>query len=516
MTGLLPLLGFAFLLTPPPEVAGESVQVLEVEVEVEVFDREGQPVPGLSAADFRVRDEGQVRPIVRFEPWEEAAFRERFEEPTASPSGLRRGRHLLLLFDLTYTNPLQLQRARQALKDWVLHVIPPADYVAVAAVSMEQGSRWLAGFSRDRAQTARAIDGVSLDRLAEDRALDPLRLLVVPPSSVELSTGSAASREGLREEIASIGGEVAEIEAELAAREARRYEAQRVEVWARAVRGLLERLAVLPVRKHVLLVSEGFDARLFQGREQTALDEAQQDANRSAAGQFWRIDPEERFGSSPVLDALYGLVQAARRGNSVLYSLDPGGLRAFGETQRFGRSRGADSLFYLAQETGGELLLGLERALERVAQRARGSYHLAFRADEVPANGAFRRLRVELIGRRGLKVIHRPGWYAPRPFAELHPFERELLAADRIVRAEGGPRGLSVSLAAPAFYGGKEAAYVPVLVEVPTSFSGGRVPEFELFVYALDGRTGTISSFSLAAVALARSASLPAGLEVLR
>ncbi len=486
---ILAVLASGLLAAGPPEVSGDPVQVLEVEVEVEVVDRDGHPVPGLKASDFRVSDEGKVRPIVHFQS------RAANGGLRAAPSGDRLilsekvGRHLLLLFDLSYTNPLQLQRARQAARDWILTALPPEDLVAVAVVSVEQGVRWLAGFSRDRAQTARAIDGISLDRLGELMALDPLRLLLAPLAGVEAAVTTPSTRDGLREEIASIGGEVAEIEAEMASREARRFEAQRVERWSRVLGDLFERLAVLPMRKHVFLVSEGFDARLLQGREESALEEAQREADRGAAGQFWRVDLEERFGSAPVLKAADELVRSLRRADAVLHALDPAGLRAFGETQRFGRSRGSDSLLYLARETGGELLSGtnnLGGELGRVLARTEGSYLLTFRADDVASNGAFRKLRIELPGRRGLKVLHRPGWFAPRPFAALHPFERELLAADRIVRGEEAG-ALSVAVAAPAFFAGTDSAYVPVLVEIQNGAVGRlRQTEFDLFVYVLD------------------------------
>lgn len=487
------------LLSLPAEAARrkpveERIQVVEVELEVEVLDREGRPVPDLGASDFRVLDEGRERPIVRFEGG--SASREevgRDERPAATVADARPGRHFLFLFDLSYSSPLHLQRARLAARELVLRALPPEDFVAVAALSVEQGARWLAGFSRDRAQTVRAIDGLSLDRLGARSALDPLRLLVVPPSSVQATVASVPAQDTLREEIAQIGGEVAEIEAEMAAREARRFEGQRVELWSRGLGELAERLAVLPARKQVVLFSEGFDARLLLGREETAHAEAQVDVDRGAAGQFWRIDNEERFGSSPVLQAVSALVTALRRADCVVHALDPGGLRAFGEAQRFGRSRGSDALFYLSRETGGSLLAETNEmtdAFARILERTAVRYRLAFRADDVRADGAYRRLRVEVPGRRGLRVVHRPGWFAPRPFPELHPFERELLAADGIVRGAGAET-LKLAVAAPAFFAGEAAAYVPLLLEVEDPSPGSsRAREFELFAYVLDENGG--------------------------
>ncbi|MCM2270881.1 MAG: hypothetical protein NDJ75_12325, partial [Thermoanaerobaculia bacterium] len=136
------------------------VDVVEVEVPVEVRDRDGQPVRGLVAADFEIYDEGARREVTRFDVIDLApSAPEGVGEAPAAPAATPiRPRYLLVLFDLTFSNPIAIGRARTAAKEVVLASLHPSDLVAVATYSVELGPRLLVTFTPDRAQVARAID----------------------------------------------------------------------------------------------------------------------------------------------------------------------------------------------------------------------------------------------------------------------------------------------------------------------------------------------------------------------
>jgi VWFA-related protein len=51
--------------TPAPHL-GESIEVSIVNVDVVVTDRDGRPVPGLTARDFEVRENGKLQPVTNF------------------------------------------------------------------------------------------------------------------------------------------------------------------------------------------------------------------------------------------------------------------------------------------------------------------------------------------------------------------------------------------------------------------------------------------------------------------
>ena len=83
----------------------ETTQVLEVQVPVNVITRNGEPIRGLTVADFEILDEGVERQISGLEvidldllmPASEGGAIGRIE--AAIPAAARR--HVLLLFDLS-------------------------------------------------------------------------------------------------------------------------------------------------------------------------------------------------------------------------------------------------------------------------------------------------------------------------------------------------------------------------------------------------------------------------------
>jgi hypothetical protein len=128
---------------------------------------------------------------------------------------------------------------------------------------------------------------------------------------------------------------------------------------------------------------------------------------------------------------------------------------------------------------------------------------LAYQPEGLKLDGDFHRLRIELKGApKGARVVHRPGFYAPRPFSERSAMEKRLEAADKILSGvDSGSFGASV-LAAP-FRGDTGRAYVPVLIEIdgPSLLAGlaGDVLALEIYAYAIaeDGTVGDFLSQSM-------------------
>src|ERR1700688_225164 len=193
----LPLLAAASPGAPPPRFE-ETTQVVAVEVPVNVFDREGHPVRGLTAADFEVFDEGARQPISNFDVVDLDSLRpdqapaDAVERPgavgtvadvDAVSSAVRR--HFLLLFDVSFSNPTAVLRARLAARDFVLHSLRPTDLVAVATYSLASGPRLVLTFTPDRAQLPHAIGTLGFDKSEKvgQADIDPLRFVIAPPSS---------------------------------------------------------------------------------------------------------------------------------------------------------------------------------------------------------------------------------------------------------------------------------------------------------------------------------------------
>jgi VWFA-related protein len=457
----------AFAAPEPSGSFGERLDVVEVEIPVEVRQRDGTPVPGLAAEDFRVLESGRERPIVRFEIVDHAA-------PLGSGAGAaasaQRPRHILLLFDLTFATPISITQARAAARDVVLEALQPHDLVAVATLAAEHGPRLLVTFTPDRAQVARAIDSLSFDEARELRALDPLRFMMpmAPPTSGDSVVSREGQGEDIQRDLAETGFEHFRVLGEAFERSSRRIDTSRVVEWSRGFAELARFMSAVSGRKQILFFSEGFDGRLLLGRSNFGEPRVQEEERLLAGGEFWRVDNDLRFGDSALLGETTRLLDDLKRADCLVHAIDIGGLRAGGEGSAHGRSRGEESLFFLANESGGQLFgetNDFAGQIRDALSRSAATYLITITAESVPFDGAWRPLKVRLEKRRGMRVVHRTGWYAPRPFPELHPFERELLAADAIAVGTR-PSEIDVSVLAAPFRTGHDWVYVPVILEI--------------------------------------------------
>jgi hypothetical protein len=172
------------------------------------------------------------------------------------------------------------------------------------------------------------------------------------------------------------------------------------------------------------------------------------------------------------------------------------------------RASGEAGLLVMAKDTGGDFYRNfndLGQAMTQMLDRTSVTYVLAFQPDVKP-DGAYHRIEVKLKNApKGARVVHRPGFYAPRPFAQRAGLERQLQAAD--VLFDSGDSGtLDTSLIAAAFRPGPSGkAYVPVLVEVGgASLLQGHAGDSlvaEVYVYAFDA-SGSVRDFVVQSVGL--------------
>jgi len=538
----VPLLAAA----PPPPRFEETTHVVAVEVPVNAVDRNGHAVRGLTAADFEVFDEGARQAITHFEVVDLEALR-----PDQAPPGAAAGpgmvgtvgdvdavdaavrRHFLLLFDISFSNPTAVLRARMAARDFVLHSLRPTDLVAVATFSLATGPRLVLTFTPDRAQLAHAIDTLGLSKSEElaQADSDPLRFVITPPSAfaagydvagpVVTPAAGATSPQDIRAEMhdaanSALLDTLIALRA-AAEREQRAYERSQIVAYTRALGGMAKALAGLKGRKTVVYFSEGFDSRLLLGREDLGSNEAATEALDIELGRVDLIDSDKRFGNTSLQGAVNRMLEQFRRADCVIQAIDIGGLRANSDATGAPPVSGREALFYIANETGGELFKdanNFREQLEQVLQRSTVTYLLAFQRSDLKADGAYHRLRVKTKA-PGVRLSYRVGYYAPRPFQQLSPLEKSLLAAEGIASAV--PRSdLDVNLLVAPFRASEKQAYVPVIIELggPSLLAGERqVDRLSLELYAyVSNRQGQMADFFTRRIAL----DLKKGREVLK
>lgn len=493
-----------------------ATQVVVVEVPVQVV-KDGEPVRGLTANDFEVYDGRKKVPVTGFEMLDLAAPVGAAGTPPVPVSARR---HFLLLFDLSFSEPKSIVKARQAAQK-VVNDLHPTDLVAVATYTSLQGPQLLLGFTPDRKQIAAAVETLGVPKLV-DRSPDPLKLvysqavansLNEPASSAGGRSGAGAEAQAAKEEALLDTLQTFATAAEHADRSAK---AQMVQALTRSFSDLARLMAEVEGRKYVVYLSEGFDSSLVSGKGPSLAPESAEGAapvqeigdqsrilaNTDASGS------DAQYGDTRTQNAVEKMLESFRRADCVIQAVDIGGLRAGNDQGLGSKGEGRESLFNMAKSTGGELFENfndLSAAMGQMLRRTGVTYVLSFQpADDVKPDGSFHKLRVELKNApRGARVVARPGYYAPLPYKQ-QPVQAKLLeAASGLMSKDSGEIASSV-LAAPFALGGAKA-YVPVVIEVdgPSLLAGKQDAKLpvEVYIYALD-QNGSIQDFLTQTVGL--------------
>jgi VWFA-related protein len=487
---------------PVAAVVQESARVTLIEIPVNVIGKDGKPVTGLTAADFELFDDGKKQPISGIDVIDLA------RAPVATPDAAEKvpasARRLwLLVFDLTYTSPSALVRARDGALRFVTTTMRPNDLAAVGTLSIDSGWKLLVNFTRDRHQLGGAIDTLGLVGTV-GRAADPLAFAFQPPGPA----GGTA--------IPGPGGKYGDLMLSNL-KDMQRLQKQASDSLARgrvakllgSLSGIARVLDSARGRKHVLFFSEGFESRLLSGHmaggdKNSALSQnintaatdtsTPQGAGDAAAyGEVWKIDSDTRYGNSGTRNAMGGALEQFNRSDVVLDAIDTSGLRAEGDVSDSGNpGSGTDALYAMATATNGDLVRNsnqLEAELGKLEERTSLVYLLLYQPGALSKPGAFHALKVK-VKTPGARVLARSGYYEPRPYQALSPLERVLAAGDLIT---GGTRTNEVqaSLLAAPFASQTDLAQVPVLIEIPgkpllAGDSSGQA-SVQIYVYANDG-----------------------------
>lgn len=477
----------------------DATTVTVVEVPVQVTSG-GNPLRDLTRDDFELLD---GRKPVRITGFDRVDLSTVEGKATDEPVPAAARRHFLLLFDLMFTTPDSVGRAQEAAADLVLRELHPTDLAAVALYDTRP--RLVLGFTSDRSQLRQAI--ATLGKVETGRAVrDPLGLVIADMGG-EMPTGDGlgetANRAGLDADAL-----LAQTRTELRSLQDTAERDRNASDIAGLTAGMSELAAWMGTvqgRKHVVFLSEGFPSSIIVGNrgltsdEQDRMLELQQAA---ADGQSWRVNNEEIYGNTSAQNAMNRMLTAFRQADCAIQTVD-----VSGEVLTEGQSN-RDSLLMMANDSGGELFANftdLGEAMSEMLERTSVTYLLAFQPDDLKYDGKFRRLRVRLKDApRGTQIVHRPGYYPPKPYAQTNPFERALTSAQQVMGGvETGEIDASVLTAGFAAASGK--AYAPVLIEAKGEdliggLQQGTVP-LQVYAYALDEH-GIVRDFFVRAMGL--------------
>jgi VWFA-related protein len=466
-----------------PPVFGVDVRL--VAVPVFVTDKDGRAVSGLTAQDFEVEDSGRSVPVSGFLAVDAAVKSGTLPDASASPRLIAAARRqFLLLFDLTFSNPAGILKARKAALELLENGPQPGDLVAAAKFG-PGGVEVLLGFTPDRAQVARAVATMGGGE-GGARLRDPLALAY----DLGFAPKDPSGKWGLEIEGNSRDPDFYRDTALLLARSERAAYRQRVLSYVGELQRLAQLLDSVQGRKQVILLSGGFDQSVLTGAEGTE----QADASRAVVeGRLWEVQGDRRFGDAGARSTLDGLYEALARTDTVVHTVDVMGMVAGGaldETGSAPRGSGRGTLAEFAGRSGGRFVRegnDIATGLREVMDASRYYYVLAFEpTDAKKKPGELRKLKVK-VKRPGLEISHRAGYTLPDLKAVSAP-TAQLQAADMIAKGISGG-ALRLRAVAVPYRSAQGAVSLPVVLEIEGETllaAAGKTLSLEIYGYALD------------------------------
>jgi VWFA-related protein len=475
----------------------ETVNVNVVEVPVSVVDSSGNPVRGLTAANFELYDTGKKQAITSFDKVD-LGSKETAGVSAITPLNPAARRSFLLLFDLGFSSPRSLVRAQEAARSFVTTAVQPRDLVGVGTIDIDRGFRLLTAFTTDHDLVTAAIGNP-----ASFHGSDPM----------QIGNRTYASEISMPDEVITRDDQPAGSPASRAGDQAMRdlrtrfsndredYARTRVERQIDYLADLAKTLRAVPGRKQVVLLSEGFDAKYVQGRDARDSKANQADFEKVASGQIWDVDTNQQFGSASSQGILDRMARSFRSSDVVLHAIDIQGVRVqdanasgasisanAGVTAAAGISPNSnEGLFVLSRPTGGEVFRNsndLKGNFDRMLHAQEVVYILGFQSQSV-SPGKLHDLKVKLINASG-RVSYRMGYYEKGGESST---ERSLTTAEVIVN-DIPQNGVRVAAFAAPFPASGGDSQVPVILELNgldlAKHARGNAASAEIFVYAFD------------------------------
>lgn len=462
---------------------GETVHVNVVNVEVYVTDKRGDPVTGLTAADFEVYENREPMEITNFYavdgghrvaetllPQEEPASPMTAVSAT-EPMAMAEDERLRLVVYIDNFNlrPLNRMRVASDLRQFLRRNLGPEDRVML--VSNDRSLHLRHPFTNDPVRIADALTELEQTR-ADGGQYDAMRRRILR----ELDQAETAM-----EALSHIRPFADQVYHDL-------------NTTIDTLREAVDILAGLPGRKVVIHVSSGIPM-IAAGDLLAAVE--QKFEQMSAMSERMSYDTSRRFEELGAQANAHGVT---------FYTLDAAGLRIYGsktaEEEGLDHDRLAqridsdfeanvqEPLHFLAERTGGRAILNQNEVLaplERAANDFRTYYSLGYTPSH-HGDGHFYTIEVK-VKRKGVEVRHREGYRDMSTDTRMADGTRAVL----LHSVETNPLGLDLVFGRESAQGEGENQYmVPIQVRIPVARlvllprEKDHVGRIRLFIAALD------------------------------
>jgi VWFA-related protein len=433
------LLPFVLLLQPPqdpqtpPTFRSGTRLVVQT---VSVKDGRGEPIRGLTAADFVVTEDGAPRPIafVEYQALEDAPA-----PVVAAPAGgvesltpgipalvpgdtrYRSRRLLVLYFDLFNMGTFDRARMYSAADDYIATAMMPADLIAVMVFD-RGAARVKQDFTDDRAALRSLLATLAQ---ADDDSREAVRITA--------ETGGAFGEDDDTFNLFTTDRQLSALQT--------------------AVAGL----GALPEIKTLIYFGSGLR---LNGADNQAQLRATVNAAVRANVTINPIDTRGLIARPPPGDAT-----EPSRGGPGMFS---------GAMVQAGLNRQQlvqDSYYALARDTGGVATFddnALAAGIARAARAVTGYYLIGYYTSNMTVDGRYRRVRISTAGSLRARVAHRPGYYGEKPYAKFSAADRER-QLEEAFRLDDPITDIPMALEVNYFQINHAEYFVPVSLRMPGS-----------------------------------------------
>lgn len=410
---------------------------------VVVKDKEGHFVPGLTAKDFQVAEDGVPQTIRIFE--HQALATESTPLPVTPPNEeditlyqrlvrtqiapevpgkIQYSGHRLLAFyfDMTAMPPDDQLRALRAAEKFVRTQMTPADLIAIM--------RYQGG----------SVDVLQDFTANRDRLLSILETMVVGEGqgSVESIDDASSADTG-----AAFGQDDSE------------FNVFNNDRQLSALMTAAKMLGNLSEKKSLIYFASGMR---MSGLDNIAQLHATIDAAVRAGVSLWPVDARGLVAEAPLGDATQGSA-----GNEGMYA----GSAAQARAEQFQQSQ--DTMYSLGADTGGKALFDNNDLAQGIvqAQKAIEDYYIVgYYTTNTAQNGHFRRVKITVDSPLAAKLDYREGYYANKTFNKFTEADKERQLEDALML--GDPiTDLTIAMEIDYFQLNRAEYYVPIIVKIP-------------------------------------------------
>jgi VWFA-related protein len=420
-----------------------SVKVQLVVEAVVVKDKDGKTIPGLTAKDFTLTEDGvpqTVRICERQNLAEQSAplpvikagsedikiykhlARTQIAPETEDNERYKNRRLLALYFDMSAMRPADQMRALSAAKEFIRTQMTTVDLVSIL--------RYQGG----------AVDILQDFTSDRNKLLSILETLVVGEAEGDTETTDDSSS-------ADTGAAFGQDDSE--------FNVFNTDRQLSALETAAKMLGQLNEKKSLIYFASGLR---LNGVDNQAQLHATVDSAIKAGVSFWPIDARGLVAQAPLGDATQG-----SPGNSGIYT----GAAAQANTSNFQQSQ--DTLYALAGDTGGKALFDtndLDHGLVLAQDAISDYYLLGYYATNTAKNGHFRRVKITLNQNLDAKLDYRQGYYADKEFSRFTTVDKERQLEDALM-LEDPITELSIAMEIDHFQLNRAEYFIPIIVKIP-------------------------------------------------